>query len=189
MKNGLLLCLLLMAVAGCGKPASPEEPTRSETPPVQPAAPAHTEVARPTAEGIVTQALDTVTAAAESAATEIRDQAAGLASEAQQQAQTVITQFTAGLDQISTQTQSQLQEIERTLEQHTTLLLGNTNAPAVPGADTNQPYTGVSTNTNMVLTNAVRPLETNASALVTNAVQETQKAIDRLLGPRRTGAQ
>jgi hypothetical protein len=146
-------------------------------------------VARPATEGIVTQALETATAAAESAAAEVRDQATALAIEAQQQAQTVITQVTTGLDQISTQTQSQLREIERALEQHTALLLGNTNAPAVTGPDTNQPSTVVSTNTNMVPTNAVRALETNATGLVTNAVQETQKTLDRLLGPKRSGSQ
>lgn len=190
MKHRLVLSLLLVAVAGCGKSSPPVEPSRSETAPAPPPAqPTNTNVARPATDGIVTQALETVTAAAESAAAKVRDQAAALATEAQQQAQTVITQLTTGLDQISTQTQSQLQEIERTVEQQTALILGNANAPAIDGLDTNQPSAVVSTNTNMVPTNAVRALETNAAAVVTNAVQETQKALDRLLVPRRTGSQ
>jgi hypothetical protein len=186
MKNGLVLFLLLVAVVGCGKSSPPVEPSRSQAAPAQPPTqPANTDVARPT-EGIVTQALETVTAVAESAATEVRDQATALAAEAQQQAQTVITQLTAELDQVSTQTQNQLQEFERMLGQQVASRQGASNAPPAAGDNTNS---SVLAHSNAVPTNVVRGLETNATAVVTNAVQETQKALDRLLGPKRTSPQ
>ena len=152
---------------------------------------------REQAEAVVAEAQERMAEAQEQARAVVADaqnQAQAVVVEMQQQAQTVVTQFPPQLEQMSTQAQSQLQAIaSKTLDLSAPEPRVSTNAPGhlgieadaekavVAATDTNQPATSQ--------TNAVSRLETNVVTTVTNVVQETRKALNRLFAPRRGASQ
>jgi hypothetical protein len=151
---------------------------------------------REQAEAVVEEAQELVAEAqdqVQAVVVDARNQVEAVVAEVQQQAKTVITELPPEIEQISTQAQHQLQAIAgksldlRALQPQVNLdTLGPTNRAAneetmpVTAADTNQPAT--------LRTNAASGLETNVVTAVTNVVQETRKALDRLFAPRRGGA-
>jgi hypothetical protein len=212
MKIFLLSPLLVVFMVSCGR-SSP--PTDSVTTPGKPPTLAQEGTAKQEANGqqnLVAGALATVTETAQATVAEMRehagaamteveeqiqavaqqaqDQARSLVADVQQQAQTFVTQMPAELQQVSTQAQTRLESIAASALELGELsqglsarLFGETNRT---GADTEATDpTAQALQVAPAQSEPATRLETNVVTSVTNAVQEVQKAINRLFPPRR----